>query len=171
MFLLLLKLSMAWIKLILTVIGVFLVQFFLTELLAISTIRPDFIMIMILYVGITHGSFYGVLAGFTAGLLVDLAGVGSYFGLTPLTCSVTGYLSGYLQGQHLRLVPMYYHGSWLAIVALHFLIFAFVRYQFLFETNMSLFWMKWALTCGYTLGFIAILQFVLPITKVSHAES
>lgn len=162
---------MTWTRLILIVSGVFLLQLFLTELMAINTIRPDFIMIMILYVGIMHGRFFGVVAGFSAGLLADLAGVGSYFGLAPLTCSVTGYLAGFLRGQHLRWVPMHYHGSWLAIVGLHFLVFAYIRYQYLFENNLPLFWSKWALTCGYTLGFIAILQFILPITKVSHAES
>ena len=66
-------------ELIYWVIGIFLLQFFFAEVMSINAIRPDFIMILVLYIGVTHGRFAGVIAGFIAGFLVDLAGVGSFF--------------------------------------------------------------------------------------------
>ena len=55
------------------VTGIFLMQFFLAEVMSINAIRPDFIMILVLYIGVMHGRYFGVLAGFFAGLLVDLS--------------------------------------------------------------------------------------------------
>ncbi len=153
------------------VLGIFLMQFFLAEVMSINAIRPDFIMILVLYIGVMHGRYFGVLAGFFAGLLVDFAGVGSYFGLTSLTCSVTGYLAGYLHGRYQRWVPMYFHLGWVSIVLVHFLIFSFVRFHYTFETNPGIFFLNWAYSFSYSLGFLAVLQFMIPFAKMSDAES
>jgi hypothetical protein len=51
-------------------------------------------------------------------------------------------------------------------LAFHFFLFSYVRYQFLFETNGPLFWKKWSLTLGYTLGFFLAAQFVYPLKDV-----
>ena len=81
----------------LILVGVFLLQFFLSELLAVQDYRPDFVVIFILYFGLLVGSFYGVIAGFIIGILIDLTPLVSYFGLSSLIYSITGYLAGQLQ--------------------------------------------------------------------------
>ncbi|HBN45706.1 MAG TPA: rod shape-determining protein MreD, partial [Candidatus Marinimicrobia bacterium] len=126
---------MQWNKFIILLIGVFFMQFYLAEFMSIRMIRPDFMTIFILYTAIKLGRFYGVIAGFTLGFLTDLAGVGSYFGLSSLMYSISGYLTGFLKDQYNRLIPFYFHLSWVGIIFLQFLIFSFVRYQYLYETD------------------------------------
>ena len=67
--------------------------------------------------------FYGVLGGFFIGLLVDITPMVSYFGISPLTYSLTGFFSGYLQNRYNRVSPFVYHSSWIILIAFHFLIF------------------------------------------------
>lgn len=157
---------MKWIRLTAPLLSVFLLQFYLSEFLSIRTIRPDFLIIFIIYFSIKYGRFYGVLAGFTLGLLIDLTPVASYFGLSALTYSFTGYLAGYLKGKYSHWNPLYFHLAWIGILAFHFFLFSYVRYQFLFETNGPLFWKKWSLTTSYTLGFFLAAQFVFPLKDV-----
>ena len=71
MFLLLRIKVMNWIKLIYSLVGVFSLQFILADFLSIDGIRPDFVLIYILYIGLHHGSFPSVIVGFFLGLLVD----------------------------------------------------------------------------------------------------
>ena len=59
-----------------------------------------------------------LLPVFILGLFTDLAGVGSYFGLSSLTFSLTGYLTGYLKDQYNRLIPLYFHLTWIGIIFL-----------------------------------------------------
>ena len=91
--------------------------------------------------------------------------VGSFFGLTSLTYVITGYLSGFLYGKYYKMIPTYYHLTWLGIILFHFFIYSFIRYQDLFETTMTVFWLKWILTSGYTLGFLAIFQMIIPLQQ------
>ena len=120
---------MQWSKFIILLFCVFFMQFYLAEFLSINMIRPDFITIFVLYTAIKFGRFYGVIAGFILGLLTDLAGVGSYFGLSSLTYSISGYLAGYLKDQYNRLIPLYFHLTWVVIILFQFLPPSF--YQFL----------------------------------------
>ncbi len=162
---------MQWNKFIILLIGVFFMQFYLAEFMSIRMIRPDFMTIFILYTAIKLGRFYGVIAGFTLGFLTDLAGVGSYFGLSSLMYSISGYLTGFLKDQYNRLIPFYFHLSWVGIIFLQFLIFSFVRYQYLYETDFISFIEAWILTMGYTMGFILILQLIIPFRVYYRAES
>ena len=162
---------MLWSNFLFTMFGVFFLQFFLSEFMSINMIRPDFMTIFVLYTAIKFGRFYGVIAGFTLGLLTDLAGVSSYFGLSSLIYSFSGYLAGYLKNQYNRLIPIYFHLSWVSIILFQFLVYCFVRYQYLYETNLIQFTIKWVLTMGYTMGFILVLQLIFPFKIYSHAES
>lgn len=127
--------------------------------------------IFVLYTAIKFGRFYGVIAGFILGFLTDLAGVGSFFGLSSLTYTISGYLAGYLKDQYNRLIPLYFHLTWVSIILIQFLIYSFVRYQYLFETDLILFLQTWLLTLGYTMGFILVLQLIIPFRVYYRAES
>ena len=153
----------------LILVGVFLLQFFLSELLAVQDYRPDFVVIFILYFGLLVGSFYGVIAGFIIGILIDLTPLVSYFGLSSLIYSITGYLAGQLQDKYIRWSPFVFHAAWLCIIAFHFLIFTYVRYQLLFEVDMLQYLLRWFLTMTYTLIILLILQFFFPIKRIQGA--
>lgn len=162
---------MKWSKFITILFIVFIIQFYLAEMMSINMIRPDFMSIFVLYIAIKYGRFYGVIAGFLLGLLTDLSAVGSYFGLSSLSYSIIGYISGLLKDQYNRLIPLYYHLSWIGIMAFHFLTYCYIRYQYLYETDKLIFIQTWFFTTGYTMGFILVLQLIIPFSLLYRAES
>jgi rod shape-determining protein MreD len=76
---------MKWVKQLFAALCVFLAQFLLVDFLSINMIRPDFLVIYVFYISLVYGKTTGIIISFTIGLFSDLAGVGSYFGLAPLT--------------------------------------------------------------------------------------
>ena len=153
----------------LILVGVFLLQFFLSELLAIQYYRPDFVVIFILYFGLLFGSYYGVIAGFIIGLFIDLTPLASYFGLSSMTYSITGFLAGQLKDKYIRLSLFTFHAAWICIIAFHFFVFTYVRYQLLFEVDILQYILRCFLTMSYTLIFLLILQFFFPIKRIQGA--
>ena len=151
-------------------LGVFSLQFILVDFLSINMIRPDFLVIYIFYFSLSNARYKGIILGFIIGLLSDLTGVGSYFGLTSLTLSITAYLIGFLNGKYERLLPYFFHSIWISILTLHFFIITYVKFQILFETNFFDFLLKFIFTFGYTMMFFFIVQFFFPVKDASHAE-
>ena len=148
---------------------VFIIQFLLSDILTIQYYRPDFMVIYILYFGLYFGPFYGVLGGFFIGLLVDITPMVSYFGISPLTYSLTGFFSGYLQNRYNRVSPFVYHSLWIVLIAFHFLIFSYIKYQLLFEIDKVLFIFRWLSSFLYTFFFLLILQYFFPIKELKNA--
>ncbi len=138
-------------------------QLFIVDILSINGIRPDFFFIFILYVAIHKGSYNGVIIGLIIGIISDLFGRGSELGLSSLTYVVVGYLSGFLKKQHLRLEPIYFHFTWVAILVFGFFIYIYFKDHFLADSDLSLLWGKWIFSSAYTFGFIVILQLIIPI--------
>jgi len=156
---------MKWTNILLPAIGVFFLQLFLVELLSIRGIRPDFLLIFILYMSVARGSFIGIIMGFILGLFSDFAGMGTSFGLSPLTYVLSGYLAGFLSKRYEQMIPAYFHLTWIGIVLIHFLIFSYIQYQVLFNIDL-LSWIKqYLLVSAYTLGFIWILQYIFPFIR------
>ena len=149
---------------------VFITQFLLSDVLTIRYYRPDFIVIYILYFGLYFGPYYGVIAGFCIGLLIDITPMVSYFGISPLTYSLTGFLSGYLQNRYNRLSPFVFHSLWIILIAFHFMIFSYIKYQLLFEIDKVQFIFRWFASFMYTLFFLMILQYFFPIKELQNAE-
>ena len=66
------------------------------SLLALSkyNITPDLVIIMVIYMGYTRGHIAGMVSGFVAGLILDILS-GSFIGLSALSYSLAGFISGY----------------------------------------------------------------------------
>ena len=158
---------MKWTDFIFSGLLIWLTQLLLVDFLSIGTIRPDLLVILVLYWSIKYSRTIGIIAGFLIGLLIDFSGTASYFGLSPLIYSVTGYLGGYLKGTYSRLNPIYFSISWVAILIFQFLIYCVVQYQDILMTNPQLFWAKWLGTTIYTLSFAGILQVIYPLHKIN----
>ena len=158
---------MKWTDFIFSGLLIWLTQLLLVDLLSIGTIRPDLLVILVLYWSIKYGRTIGIIAGFLIGLLIDFSGTASYFGLSPLIYSVTGYLGGYLKGTYSRVNPIYFSIYWVAILIFQFLIYCVVQYQDILITNPQLFWAKWLGTTIYTLSFAGILQVIYPLNKIN----
>ncbi len=147
-----------------------LIQFILVDFLSLNLIRPDFLVIFILYIALYKGKFAGTLAGFTLGLLSNLFGVGSFFGLEALSFSIVGYLAGYLSKSYEKLLPYIFHSLWLLIIFLHFFIICYFRFQNIYLSDTSDFIFKWFASASYTLLFLIAVQFIYPLKEASNAE-
>lgn len=158
---------MKWTDFIFSGLLIWVVQLLLADFLSIGTIRPDFLVILVLYWSIKYGRTIGIISGFLIGLIIDFSGAASYFGLSSLIYSVTGYLGGYLMGTYSRLNPIYFSISWVAILISQFLIFCVVQYQDIWMVNPQLFWAKFLGTTIYTLSIAGILQVVYPLHKIN----
>ena len=106
MYLLLLMEFMKINRLVFQVLLVWIMELLLLDALEINNIRPDFFIVLVLYWSIKYGRTLGIVSGFIIGALVDLTGVASFFGLSPLIYSITGYLSGNLKGLFNKINPI-----------------------------------------------------------------
>ncbi len=134
----------------------------------INNIRPDFLIILILYWSIKYGRTLGIISGFLIGLLADLAGSASFFGLSPLTYSITGYLSGNLKGLFNKINPLIFTLFWILIIFFQSLIFCLFHNQNLLAVDLNLFYRSFLGTSIYTLSFVLTLQFIYPIHKIKE---
>jgi rod shape-determining protein MreD len=147
----------------------FLFQMWTSEFFTLGTIDPDFCLIVLLYISIRDGGLVGTLFGFFIGLFIDLSsGTNQFFGLTPLIYTTTGYFSSFLKGENDRLNKLYFTSLWIIIILCQFLIFSLIVYQQLLVENPLQFLIKWLATSLYTLLFAGILQFMIPIYKISR---
>ena len=161
---------MKWTSILFSAIGVFMAQFLLVDFLSLNMIRPDFLVVYIFYISLVYGKTTGVFTGFLLGLLSDLSGVGSFFGLSPLSLSLTAYLTGYLNGKYERMLPYLFHGSWISIIGFHFFIISYVRFQSILLSDPIAFWIKCFMSFSYTMMFLLIIQFFYPVKEASHAK-
>jgi rod shape-determining protein MreD len=151
-------------------IGVLLFQIFIVDFLTINLIRPDFLLIYVFYIAILYGRLLAIIVAFTLGLLSDLFGVGSYFGLGSLTLSTTAYLSGFLYNKYERLLPYVFHSIWIGILLLHFYINTYFRFQTIFVSDIVNFVFIWLTSFSYTMIFLLIMQYFYPIKQASRVK-
>ena len=157
-------------KLALITLIVLLFQILFVESLTINAIRPDFLVLFIIYITMINGRLLGVIMAFIIGLISDLSGVGSYFGLSPLSLSITAYLSGFLYLKYERLLPYVFHSIWIIILILHFYLISYFRFQSVFLSNKTEFFAIWLMTFGYTFIFFIIMQYFFPLREASHVK-
>ena len=157
-------------KLALITLIVLFFQILFVESLTINAIRPDFLVLFIIYITISNGRLIGLIIGFTIGLISDLSGVGSYFGLSPLSLSITAYLSGFLYLKYERLFPYVFHSIWIIILILHFYIITYFRFQSVLLSSKTEFFVIWIMTFGYTFIFFIIMQYFFPLREASHVK-
>ena len=119
------------------------VQILLSDFLSITGIRPDFILIFIMYNSVRFGCFHGVSLGFILGIIADLLGIGTSFGLSPLTYTLTGYILGILFYHNKIHSQHHFHLIWICIILFHFLCTTFIRYQSIVFENPVHFILLW----------------------------
>ena len=149
---------------------VVLFQLISSELLAINQISPDFLLIFVLYSTLIFGRFKGILIAFSLGLISDLSGIGSYFGLHPLLLSTASYAISFLIGRYEKMLPYIFYSYWIVIILLYFFVMAYFRFQILFLSNFTGYVIQSIYLFLYTFTFIFILQFFYSIEQASHAQ-
>lgn len=106
-----------------------LIQLVIAPWFLIQGIKPDFILILIMFMAILYGRVYGELYGFGLGLIVDIIGIGSFFGLSALAKTVAGFLAGYLKGRRNRLNSFTFYTFTSFIIFIHYLIFFLINFH------------------------------------------
>lgn len=144
---------------------VLLVQIFLSNLLSIGGVRPDFLIIFVLYFAVNFGSFKGVLAGFGVGITASILDSGLIIGLLPLIYSIVGYTGGFLRTQHYKMVPVFFNLLCFMIILGSFFVYIFFNFDYLFYNDINIFLLTWLKTSLYTISILAILQFIIPLRR------
>ena len=155
-------------NLIIQVVIIWVLELLFLDFLEINNVRPDFIVILILYWSIKYGRALGTVSGFIIGLLTDLTGTASFFGLSPLIYSITGYLSGNLKGLFNKVNPLLFTFFWIIIIFLQAFIFCLIHNQNLLMSSKEMFYERFFATGLYTLCFLFIIQIIYPIHKIKE---
>ena len=139
-------------------------QLLVAPLLQIGDIRPDFMLILLVYFSARYGRLAGVIVGFTIGLLQDVTGSYSVLGATAMSKSLVGYVAGTLNGNlsiwTARVVNMYIYGS----LALHAIVYQLVMVLGLRIATLEL--LKRILTeFGLAALMIAGLRYMIPLVR------
>jgi len=79
--------------LVLTVLVFLLMQAVVADRIALGSVAPDFVVLVVLFFALYRGSVRGAIFGFVVGFLEDL-GNPEYLGLNALVKSVMGFLVG-----------------------------------------------------------------------------
>lgn len=76
----------------------FFLQLILTDLIEIKQIRPDFLLVFVIWFAHHEGQAYGTLVGFFSGILQDVYQV-HFFGLSAFGKAITGFIAGLISQQ------------------------------------------------------------------------
>ena len=76
-------------------------QITIIPLFSVKGIAPDLILILLISVAIQKGKFWGVVAGFWAGLIFDAFGT-AFIGLSSFVNSIAAFVAGFLLGEQLE---------------------------------------------------------------------
>jgi len=143
----------------------FLIQIIFINLFSIKGVRPDFLIIFVLYFAVNFGSFRGTIAGFTIGILAGLFNSGLSIGILPLIYSIVGYTGGILKSQHYKMIPFYFNLSCFLIIIGSFFIYSYFYFDYLFYNDFNIFLFTWLKITLYTVFILTMFQFIIPLRK------
>lgn len=147
------------------VIGIIILVFQLTivDWIRIQNIRPDLLMLFILYVGYREGRFAGMLFGFAFGMLQDLTSASAFIGLAALSKTVVGFGAGSLRGKFNMINPLLlYTVATLVLLTGQFIYFG-IYYAASTLSTMTLFFRIILPATVYTILLGSLLIFILPL--------
>ncbi|MDD5766097.1 MAG: rod shape-determining protein MreD [Candidatus Marinimicrobia bacterium] len=142
-----------------------LVQVLFVPWMTIREIRPDFILLVVLFIARTEGRMVGQVYGFIIGMLADALGMGSFMGLSALIKTAVGFFSGCMKNQRNRLYPFYYQAIYVLIILFSYVILYLVNYK---GTDFSFYFImvRFALPSTlYTLVFYGLLDYFISSGK------
>lgn len=77
-------------------LGAMIVQTTLLQFLTIGGVKPDLVLVIVIYLGLIEGPNIGCLSGFSLGLFEDAYSGMSLGGVNALSKTIVGFLSGLL---------------------------------------------------------------------------
>lgn len=83
-----------------------LLQLTLADWISILGFKPDFVLLVVLYIGYREGKIPGIVFGFAFGLLQDITAASAFIGLSALIKSILGFGTGLLHGKFHTINPV-----------------------------------------------------------------
>jgi rod shape-determining protein MreD len=84
----------------LAILVLLLLQTTFVPFLSISGFLPDVLLIWVVYIAVTRGQLEATITGFAVGLLQDAVAI-QFFGLSALTKTLAGFVSGYFFNENI----------------------------------------------------------------------
>ena len=78
-------------------------QWMLGDIFSIYGITPSFLVVFIIYVGLTHSQLQAIWLGFILGFVLDALTGTQMIGISSLALSIVGYLAGLFHGRIVRI--------------------------------------------------------------------
>ncbi len=105
------------------------IQGILGPIMDIQKIHPDFLLILVIFIGQREGKVFGQLSGAVIGLILDLLGMSTFLGLSMLVKALSGFLAGFLKNKKQKMNIFSYYIMVLVILFLHFFLFYSIYYH------------------------------------------
>lgn len=104
--------------------------------IAVAGIKPDGVLLVLVYIGITRGQIEGTIFGFISGFLLDVYDPGT-MGVNSLCNSLVGFLVGYSRvgvvTEDFRAQALLFFGATLFHDLIYFALYSFPRMQGFFH--------------------------------------
>lgn len=156
----------SYIKNILLLLIFIFIQKELIWLISVSylNITPDFVLIVLILIGIKEGHISGAVYGFFAGLLFDFL-TGSFIGLSALTYSTAGFVAGYFYSENDRFVT----GIFFSLAVFSCSVFGLFLYYFIYfqgtRMPVSKMFLIYVLTTATYTTLISLIYIFIPRRK------
>jgi rod shape-determining protein MreD len=101
----------------------------LGDIFSIYGLTPSFLVIFIIYVGLTHSQLNAIWLGFFLGFIIDALTGTDMMGLTALALSTVGYLSGIFHGRIVRIPVIVQYLLYAGFLLVFFIITVMISLQ------------------------------------------
>jgi len=114
-----------------TLIGllVLIFQWMLGDIFSIYGITPSFLVVFIIFVGLTSSQLAAIWLGFFLGFILDALTNTQLLGISALALSITGYLAGIFQGRIVRVPILLQYLLYLGFLIVFFIVTVMVSLQ------------------------------------------
>ncbi|MCF7824380.1 MAG: rod shape-determining protein MreD [Candidatus Marinimicrobia bacterium] len=114
-----------------TLIGFFVLifQWMLGDLFSIYDITPNFLVIYIVYVGLTSSQLRAIWLGFILGFIIDALTATSMIGISSLALSLVGYLAGVFHDRIVRIPVIMQYLLYTGFIIVFFIITVLISFQ------------------------------------------
>lgn len=151
----------------------FIVQVTFISYISVEMIIPDIPILLVIYMSLQRGQFFGMISGFLYGFLIDFF-TGSFLGLYALTYTIAGFISGYFyEENHAKEIFQSYFFIFIMFLSIFFsnLIFFIIFIQGMSEFDYRLLLTKYCVgSTVYTLVFGIFFMFILSRGKINKVR-
>ena len=104
-------------------------QWMLGDIFSLYGLTPSFLVIFIIYIGLTNSQLHAIWLGFFLGFTIDALASTDMMGITALALSTVGYLSGIFHGRIVRIPVMVQYLLYTGFLLVFFLLTVMISLQ------------------------------------------